>query len=202
MGDPTKFQWIMEYYTFNVFLLLLVISEVFIFFYTHSGVEKNKNTDKDLGTKWLLCINYAICIITSFLCVSHRSPSFIKNAVLPHFCTEIGLLFMIGGVCIRMGAVLTLKKAFTLNVQIRKEQQLITWGIYKFVRHPAYTGSVCSLLGISMALRSIFAMVIALFLSLICYQIRISVEEKVLQKNFEEYQAYKEHTYKLFPYIY
>lgn len=202
MGDSTKFQWTTEYYAFHVLLLLLVISEVYIFCYTHSGVEKNKNTDKDLGTKWLLYINFTICIIISFLCVSQRAPVFIKKVMLPQFFTEIGLLFMIGGVCVRIGAVLTLKKAFTLNVQVRKEQKLVTYDMYKIVRHPAYTGSICSLLGISMALRNIFATVIVFLLSLICYQIRITVEEKVLIKNFEKYQSYKEHTYKLFPYIY
>lgn len=202
MGDSTKFQWTTEYYAFHVLLLLLVISEVYIFCYTYSGVEKNKNTDKDLGTKWLLYINFTICIIISFLCVSQRAPVFIKKVMLPQFFTEIGLLFMIGGVCVRIGAVLTLKKAFTLNVQVRKEQQLVTYGMYKIVRHPAYTGSICSLLGISMALRNIFATVIVFLLSLIGYQIRITVEEKVLIKNFEKYQSYKEHTYKLFPYIY
>ncbi len=202
MGDSTKFQWTTEYYAFHVLLLLLVISEVYIFCYTHSGVEKNKNTDNDLGTKWLLYINFTICIIISFLCVSQRAPVFIKKVMLPQFFTEIGLLFMIGGVCVRIGAVLTLKKAFTLNVQVRKEQKLVTYGMYKIVRHPAYTGSIFSLLGISMALRNIFATVIVFLLSLICYQIRITVEEKVLIKNFEKYQSYKEHTYKLFPYIY
>ena len=39
MGDSTKFQWTTEYYAFHVLLLLLVISEVYIFCYTHSGVE-------------------------------------------------------------------------------------------------------------------------------------------------------------------
>ena len=46
MGDSTKFQWTTEYFAF---LLLLVISEVYIFCYTHSGVEKSKNTDKEFG---------------------------------------------------------------------------------------------------------------------------------------------------------
>ena len=38
--------------------------------------------------------------------------------------------------------------------------------------------------------------------SFVCYQIRINVEEAVLQKYFKEYNLYKEKTYKLFPYIY
>lgn len=84
-------------------------------------MKRIKSTDKDLGTKWLLYINVVICIIVSFLCASHRAPVFIKKAMLPQFFTEIGLLFMIGGVCVRIGAVLTLKKAFTLYVQIMRK---------------------------------------------------------------------------------
>ena len=94
------------------------------------------------------------------------------------------------------------QQAFTLNVQISKEQQLITNGMYKFVRHPAYTGSILSLLGVSIALKNIPAIVIVAICSFVCYQIRINVEEAVLQKYFKEYKLYKEKTYKLFPYIY
>ncbi len=39
-------------------------------------------------------------------------------------------------------------------------------------------------------------------INIVCYQIRINVEEAVLQKYFKEYNLYKEKTYKLFPYIY
>ena len=89
-----------------------------------------------------------------------------------------------------------------INVQISKEQQLITNGMYKFVRHPAYTGSILSLLGVSIALKNIPAILIVAICSFVCYQIRINVEEAVLQKYFKEYNLYKEKTYKLFPYIY
>ena len=83
-----------------------------------------------------------------------------------------------------------------------KEQQLITSGMYKFVRHPAYTGSILSLLGLSIALKNIPAILIVAICSFVCYQIRINVEEAVLQKYFKGYSLYKEKTYKLFPYIY
>ena len=35
MGDPTKFNYIWEYYLFNFALLMLFISEIVIFVYTH-----------------------------------------------------------------------------------------------------------------------------------------------------------------------
>lgn len=122
--------------------------------------------------------------------------------MLPAYFERIGMLIMVFGICIRIKAVLTLKKAFTLNVQISKEQQLVTGGMYKLVRHPAYTGSILSLLGLSIALKNIPALLIVFICSLVCYQIRINVEEKILQIYFKEYNVYKENTYKLFPYIF
>lgn len=64
--------------------------------------------------------------------------------------------------------------------------------MYKFVRHPAYTGSILSLLGVSIALKNIPAILIVAICSFVCYQIRINVEEAVLQKYFKEYKLYKE----------
>ena len=41
MGDMTKFNSAIEYYTFNVLLICLLISEIFIFFYTYKCQLKN-----------------------------------------------------------------------------------------------------------------------------------------------------------------
>ena len=104
---------------------------------------------------------------------------------MPAYFAKIGMLIIAVGICIRIKAVLTLKKAFTLNVQISKEQQLITSGMYKLVRHPAYTGSILSLLGVSIVLKNIPAILIVAICSFVCYQIRINVEEAFLQKYFQ-----------------
>ena len=191
MGDMTKFNSAIEYYIFNVLLICLLISEIFIFFYTRSKQNRTEKIDtRDLGTKWL---------IISFLCVSQKAPFYIRELTLPAYFAKIGMLIIAVGICIRIKAVLTLKKAFTLNVQISKEQQLITSGMYKLVRHPAYTGSILSLLGVSIVLKNIPAILIVAICSFVCYQIRINVEEAVLQKYFKGYSLYREKTYKLFP---
>lgn len=163
-----------------------------------------RSCDKNFAQlqKWLLYLNFVFCLIISFLCISQKAPFCIRELTLPAYFAKIGMLITAVGICIRIKAVLTLKKAFTLNVQISKEQQLITNGMYKFVRHPAYTGSILSLLGVSIALKNIPAILIVAICSFVCYQIRINVEEAVLQKYFKEYNLYKEKTYKLFPYIY
>ena len=202
MGDPTKFNYIWEYDLFNFALLMLFISEIFIFVYAH-GKKDRKEISRDRGTKWLLYFNFIVCIFISFYNVSKKAFDFIRMMKFPGFCIELGIGLMLLGIVIRVSAVLTLRKAFTLNVQITSRQRLITSGLYRKIRHPAYTGSILSLLGIALALRDLVSVGIVLVCCLVCYQIRIAVEEVALEIRFkEEYILYKHNTYKLFPYIF
>ena len=202
MGDLTKFNYIWEYDLFNFALLMLSVSEIFIFAYTYRKKD-GKEISRDRGTKWLLYLNFIVCILISFYNVSKKAFNFIRMMKLPGFCIELGICLMLLGIVIRVSAVLTLRKAFTLNVQVTSKQRLITSGPYRKIRHPAYTGSILSLLGIALALRNLISVGIVLVCCLVCYQIRIAVEEVALEIRFkEEYILYKHNTYKLFPYIF
>lgn len=185
MGDPTKFNYIWEYDLFNFALLMLSVSEIFIFVYTYRKKD-GKEISRDRGTKWLLYLNFIVCILISFYNVSKKAFNFIRMMKLPGFCIELGICLMLLGIVIRVSAVLTLRKAFTLNVQITSRQRLITSGLYRKIRHPAYTGSILSLLGIALALRDLVSVGIVLVCCLVCYQIRIAVEEVALEIRFKE----------------
>jgi Putative protein-S-isoprenylcysteine methyltransferase len=203
MGDPSRFSNMILFYLFNVALIGMIGAEAFIFFYTfqkNNGTQKISRSDK--GTKWLLMINFYICIYISFFMTGHDITEKIRNFKLPVIFSYIGVLFMLIGIVIRLVAVLTLKRAFTLSVQTAETQHLITTGIYQKVRNPAYTGSICSLLGTALGLRNIVAFLIVFLLSLISYSIRIYLEEKVLTMHFgSEFKAYAKNTYRLIPYV-
>lgn len=203
MCDLSKFQNIFLYYSFHILLICIILSEIFIFLFTYqrdSGKIKQKRSDK--GTKWLLYINFIICIYLSFWFVSQSCPLVMRNKLLPHLGAYIGILCMILGIVIRLTAVLTLKRAFTLNVQTTNEQHLITTGIYHKIRNPAYTGSIMSMVGIALSLRNVLATMLVILFSIICYSIRIHVEETALMERFQdEFKEYVANTFRLFPYI-
>ncbi len=202
MADPSKFSDLGIYYMYHLTLLLLIIAEAFIFFYTHqsTGTDKRKKADK--GTKWMLIINFYICIYISFFMVSNNVHDRIVDLKLPVAFSYIGVVLMLTGIVIRLLAVFTLKRAFTLSVQTAKTQNLITTGIYSKVRNPAYSGSICSLLGTAIGLRSPIATVIVLVLSFVCYSTRIYIEEKALRKHFgNEFIDYEKHTFRLIPLV-
>lgn len=203
MGDPTKFRYLWEYYSFHVVFACLLLSELFIFFYTMQRGSHAQTAKGDHGTKWLLYGNFTVCLFISIYSVSQAAPALLRNLVFPPFVADIGTALIATGIVIRLSAVLTLKRAFTLHVQTTVGQQLVTSGLYHTVRHPAYSGSILSLFGVALALRNIVAVCLVPFCSLICYNTRIRVEEKALETQFgKEYADYKRSTYKLLPHIF
>ena len=111
MGDITKFSGTFEYHVFNVLLILLLVSEIFIFCYTHSKQKKTVKIDtSDLGTKWLLYLNFVFCLIVSFWCVSQKAPFYIRKLMLPAYFEKIGMLII----------VLTLFITFYLKNKVKK----------------------------------------------------------------------------------
>lgn len=203
MGDPTKFRYIWEYYAFHAAVVLLLLVELFIFIYTIRRNSCTQAAKQDYGTKWLLYVNFAGCLFVSVYSVSQAAPVLLRQMMFSPFVADIGITFILAGIVIRLCAVLTLKKAFTLHVQTSAGQHLVTSGLYHVIRHPAYSGSVLSLFGVALALRNIAAVCLVLFGCLICYGMRIQVEEKALQAQFgKEYADYKRSTYKLLPYIF
>lgn len=203
MGDPSKFSNLVLYYFFHISLLLMIVTEVVIFCYTF---QKNGNSQKvtraDRGTKWLLMLNFYVCICVSFYMVSKSVAFNLRNFKLPVPFSYVGVILMLTGIVIRLWAVFTLKRAFTLSVQTAETQHLITCGIYQKVRNPAYSGSICSLVGTALGLRSFLALFIVVLFSVSCYSARIYIEEKALIAHFgKEFLDYENHTYRLIPYI-
>lgn len=153
---------------------------------------------------WLIIIGWCWCVMAGAFFRSESVPEFMRGYLLPHFSYYIGVVLIVIGVIIRCTAVLTLRHAFTLQVQTTDDQHLIKSGLYYFVRNPAYTGSITSLLGVYLAYRSILGAISVIFVCLLCYGIRIHIEEKALKEQFqEEFEEYcRETKFRLIPGIY
>lgn len=203
MDDPGKFATLTEYHVLMYALEILILSEFIIMCLAFRG-SRGPRRRADRGTKWLIILAWCFSITAGAYFRSQSMPEFIRGWLLPHFCYYIGIVFILAGIVIRYAAVFTLKKAFTLSVQTTSDQHLITTGLYQVVRNPAYTGSILSVLGAALAYRHILGIISAFVLCLVCYGIRISVEETALRtqfnKEFEQYCA--ETRFRLIPGIY
>jgi protein-S-isoprenylcysteine O-methyltransferase Ste14 len=114
------------------------------------------------------------------------------------FLTILGTIFIILGTAIRGIAIKKLGKFFSRDVENWKNQKIVKTGIYKYIRHPAYTGNILQIIGFPLILNSYYS----LFLSLITISIflwRIKVEEQFLMDKLPEYKKYMKETKRLIP---
>jgi protein-S-isoprenylcysteine O-methyltransferase len=187
----------------NFGLLLLIIStcwlisEVILIVFRRS---KNDSKDHDKGSiKWLNIVIYAsVALAVSF---GFLGIGTIHTAIST--ITWVGLCFILVGLIIRWTAILTLRKYFTTNVVIQSDHRIIKAGLYRFVRHPSYSGSIISFCGLGLAFSNWISFIVLVIPITIAFLKRIQLEEQALSGAFgEEYTDYCKMSWALFPWIY
>jgi protein-S-isoprenylcysteine O-methyltransferase Ste14 len=115
----------------------------------------------------------------------------------------VGLALILIGILIRGVAILTLRRFFTVSVMIQESHELIERGIYKVVRHPSYTGSLVSFVGLGFAFGNWLSLGLVVIGASIGFAYRIRVEETALTNHFgDRYRSYAARTKRLIPGVY
>jgi len=112
--------------------------------------------------------------------------------------TWAALAAMVGGLALRTWAVALLGPWFTWNVTVQMDQQLVTRGPYRFIRHPGYTGALIMFVASCVLLRSWLVALLAALTLVQAFRRRIGYEEALLVKALPGYQAYMARTGTLF----
>jgi len=167
-------------------------------------------------------------ILISFLLRSNKKSavSFDRNSILViwivislsitaaifesfHFSSPSALVFYSGivlivvGMLLRIIAILSLRSKFTTNIAIQDDHSLKTDGLYSKIRHPSYTGSLISFLGLGLSFGNWLSFCTIAIPITCAFIYRIRLEERMLLMHFaEEYRQYMEKTKRLLPYIY
>ncbi len=180
---------------FQIVFTLFIISEIIIMIYTSKNNKKD-STKKDKGSFFVMI--FGIWILIGLDASLRR----VSNLNLPDIFFWIGSCLMIIGIILRCYSVWTLRNFFTLSVKTRSDQKIIQSGPYKYLRHPAYSGSIITFLGFSLAFRNIFGIISSIIILFLIYGYRIKVEEKVLEKIFgDKYFEYKNKTWRVIPWV-
>jgi protein-S-isoprenylcysteine O-methyltransferase Ste14 len=89
----------------------------------------------------------------------------------------------------------------TVRIQTDREHTVCETGLYKFVRHPAYLGSVIQALGFPLFFGSLWSL-IPVALLIILFITRTCLEDRTLQNELNGYREYSEKTrYKIIPFV-
>jgi protein-S-isoprenylcysteine O-methyltransferase Ste14 len=113
-----------------------------------------------------------------------------------------GLVLIAGGLAIRWAAILTLKEFFTVDIAIAADHQIIDRGVYRFVRHPSYTGSLVSFLGLGITFANWLSILAIIIPITGAFMYRVHIEEAALREAFgDEYAKYASRTRRFVPFL-
>ena len=116
------------------------------------------------------------------------------------FVGWVGVALLVAGVAVRWSAIRALGKFFTGTVLIREDHRLLRAGLYRHVRHPAYTGSLVAHLGLGLSFSNWYSLALSFVPYAAAAAYRIRVEERALAEAFgEEYADYARTTKRLVP---
>jgi protein-S-isoprenylcysteine O-methyltransferase Ste14 len=109
-----------------------------------------------------------------------------------------GVLFIAPGLILLYVSVKNLGRSLTTNPVPKDDAQLVETGVYKFVRHPIYSGLLLAALGTVVQSMDISKAVIwaALFIVL---NFKATWEEKLLVKKYSTYTDYMKRTGRFVP---
>ena len=102
----------------------------------------------------------------------------------------LGLGLMLAGEGLRIAALRTLGRFFTMRVAVLEGHRVVREGLYSLVRHPAYTGWFLLSLGVGLFFGSLIG-ILGTSLFVIVLGWRVKVEEAALSERLgEEYRRY------------
>ena len=174
--------------------ILWVGSEIILARTKHSQPTDARFDKSSLHVLWVaICIGVNVGVILSFQHIGyfgHGSPMF----------PIAGLILIVCGLLVRWFAIFSLKDQFTVDVSITKDHRIISKGVYRIVRHPAYAGSLLSFLGLGLFFANYLSILMIFVPICSAFLYRIHIEEKTLIATFgDEYLNYCRSTKRLIP---
>ncbi|KAJ1272629.1 hypothetical protein BS78_06G218000 [Paspalum vaginatum] len=155
------------------------------------------------ATSLLISKQYVLAM--GFAMLEHLTEILIFPEVKEYwFVSNIGLLIVLIGEIIRKLAVVTAGRAFTHVIRIHYEDQhrLITHGVYRFMRHPGYSGFLIWAVGTQIMLCNPVSTVVFTLVLWRFFSRRILYEEFFLRQFFgSEYEEYARRVHSGLPFI-
>ncbi|MBL1221619.1 isoprenylcysteine carboxylmethyltransferase family protein [Chryseobacterium sp. L7] len=173
------------------------LTEIFYKNMLKSGKEDKKDKDKStLNILWMaipfsIAASVAVSYMTTF-------PMTDETWIL-----YAGEVLILTGIIFRFIIIRSLGKYFTVDVTIKQDHKIKKEGFYKYVRHPSYTFSLLTSLGLGLYLNNWLSLLLAFLPPFLAFLYRIKIEEQALVEQFgAEYLEYRKKTKKLIPFLY
>jgi len=175
-----------------------VLSEIYIAIATRT--RHGSGNIRDRGTFVLLWVVIVFSLTAGNWFGETHIPNLFGGA---HWLKPAAIVVLISGLILRWIAILSLGKSFSSNVAIHATQTVLKTGLYRWMRHPSYTGLLLCFLAAGIHSRNWYSLLIIVIPPGAAVLYRIHVEEIALREAFgSEYTDYSRATSRLIPGIY
>ncbi len=197
--------WTFNYWQAWVFIVVFMTSVTIIGLYLSlkdpALLERRKNfgPGKEERTSQKVIMSLAVIVNLAVLVVSALDHRFGWSYV-PAWVSLVGDVLVALGLMINL-LVFKENSYGASNIQVEKEQTVISTGPYAIVRHPMYMGVLIMCIGVPLALGSLWGLVtLTITLGVLIW--RILDEEKLLKVELPGYSEYAQRVrYRLVPYL-
>lgn len=174
-----------------------IASEIYIGIRTKQLRRKINGKNRDRGSSLLIVIAFTFGLGTMF-----RLRDTTMGLVDQPISIIVACILVLLGITLRIWSFSILGRNFSLTVTVDTNQTLVQSGPYKLIRHPTYTGLLIAMTFLGLVFHSWIAAIMLFVLFFLVLAYRIHVEEKALISHFQNYYVqYREHTWRLIPYI-
>lgn len=137
-------------------------------------------------------------VTVQFLLFALYFFEFPPKFILPEILKIAGLFAALVGFFIASVAVYQLNRNLTVFPTPKENANLVESGLYKFSRHPIYSGIILMTFGTAFYLGSFHKLFIS-FILLLWFYLKSQFEEKQLEKFYSNYSEYKSKRGRFFP---
>ncbi len=190
--------------TLTLSRIILVCWIVFLIYWAISArsAKPIERTQGWLGGNW-----YQLLLLVAFLLILNPFGLARINP-LAFYILPPGLgvyipavILTLAGVVVAILARRSLAGNWSRQVAIKEGHELITTGLYRYIRNPIYTGIMLMTLGTAIFIPTLSSLA-GFLVMLITVGFKLRAEEKILEQQFsDEYLAYKKHTWALIPFL-
>ena len=172
--------------------ILLIVAAVWVASEIGVAISRRSRGGASRKDRGSLIVLWIVISMSCFLGSISRS---IHSARMPPHSFWIGIALIIAGITVRAIAIATLWRYFTVDVAIASGHELIERGMYRFVRHPSYSGAILSFIGLGIAFQNWISLAVVTIPTFCALLYRVRVEEAALIEHFgDRYRDYMART--------
>ncbi len=159
-----------------------------------ASIQDRNSLSVLLGLQWTgLALNFALGWLVPDAAIRWQRASLFL----------LGVILILLGVVLRWYAIRTLGRYFTRDVAVTADQQVVEQGPYRLIRHPAYSGTFLTMLGVGLAMTNWASLVSLLTCVFLGHLYRVHVEETALIRAIgQPYIEYMQRTRRFIPLVY